>query len=420
MITYVKMLAKRLTLKAGDYGKWLQIWGDSDEWVTPESAMKLSTWFAGKRLITETVATLPGGVYRTKGDDREAARDHDVHQLLRQTPNDEQTDVEFMEGRVGPLISRGNSYAEIRSIGDRPVSLLPMAVDDTEPFRDPDNNKIKYRFNDRGRQEVLPAEKVLHIRGFGEDGLVGFSPIEAARMSLAGAIATERTAGRIYRKGLRAAGFFKAPPMDDAERDEFYKNYIAPFEGVKGAGRSPILPPSIEWQSANITPHDAEMLLSRRFNVEDVCRWLGLPPILVGHAAEGQTMWGTGIEQIILGWLVLGLRAYLKRIESAINRRLISPADRRAGVFFEFNVEGLLRGDSAARMQLMAQAAQNGLRNRNELRRLDNYPGFEGGDQFTVQSNLITLERLGEATSNANVVRTALLNWLSEERKEAA
>lgn len=417
----LSLIGKKLGIVKG-WSKWATIYGldDSEDLVTAERALKLSTYWAGTRLTSETVATLPGGMYETTGADRKASPGHRMHELLHHRPNDEQTPVEFWEGRVAPLMLDGNSYAEIRFLGDNPVSLLPMPFPQVDPFRDEtDDYRIKYRFTDRGKQETLPAAKVFHIKGFGIDDIKGLSPIGFARLSLSGSLALERSAGNVYRRGMRASGFFKTPKMDEAQRKEFIETYIKPMEGAGAEGKGTILPPMIEWQPTNINPKDAEMLLSRRFNVEDVCRWLGIPPILVGHAAEGQTMWGSGVEQIILGWLVLGLRAYLKRIESAVNTRLISLADRKNGFFWEFNFEGLLRADSAGRAALMQSLASNGLRTRDELRRLDNYPAMGGGaEKLTVQSAMMALDQIGAPRTNADAARNAIVAWLNEAKAE--
>lgn len=392
---------------------------DSGEIVTPQSAMNLSAFWAGVRLTTETIATLPSGIFRKRGDEREAQSDHFLYPLLHEDPNPEQTSVEFWEGRIAPLMLVGNSYAEKRFIGDRLVALQPMKTENVQPKRNEDG-RLVYRFTDRGKSEDLPAEKVFHIRGFGLDEDEGLSPVAFARRSIGGALATEKAAARVYGKGLRATGLFTAPTSMDAEqRRQFRENYVKPAEGAEGEGRQLILPPGFSWQALNIPPKDAEMLMSRGFNVEDVCRWLGVPPILVGHASQGQTMWGSGVEQIVLAWLVLSLRTYLKRIEAAVNKRLMPAADRANGYFFEFNFEGLLRADSAGRAQLMSTLAQNGLRTRNELRKLDNYPSMPGGDSLTAQSNLVPLDALGAQQQAAETVRNALVAWLAEERKAA-
>jgi HK97 family phage portal protein len=416
-----RWVGKKFGLVSDFWGVWFGTDSDSGEPVTPETAMKLSAWWACVRLIAETIATLPCGVYVKDGDDRRPLTDHPLYRLLHDRPNSEQTPVEFWEGRVAPICIVGNSYAEKMFIGDRLVALDRMPFQDVAPRRTVDTDwRLVYRFTDRGKQVELPAEKVFHIRGFSLDGDVGLSPVGFARRSLGGAMATERAAARVYGKGLRATGVFSAPTdMTPEQRKQFRENYVKPAEGPEGEGKQLILPPGFEWHPLNIPPKDAEMLMSRGFNVEDICRWMGVPPILVGHSSQGQTMWGSGVEQIILGWLVLGLRAYLKRIEAAVNSRLISDADRLGGIFFEFNFEGLLRADSAGRAAFMASLAQNGLRTRDELRKLDNLPGMPGGDQLTVQSNLVPLDQLGQQQAPAAVaVRNALRAWLLEERDE--
>lgn len=414
----------RLNIKGG-LESWRLAFGledDSGVYVTPETALKLSTWWSAVRLISETIATLPIGIFQKKGDEREAIQDYFLYELLHDRPNEDQTPVEFWEGRVAPICTHGNSYAEKKFIGERIVALHPLNTENCVPVRLEDGRLI-YRVTDRGKTTDMPPEKIFHVRGFApNDELEGLSPVAYAARSLGGAIAAERAAAKVYSGGLRTPGFWIPPvDMNQKQRDDFIANYVKPIEGHKGQGSGRlVVPPGFDWKNMGITPHDAEMLMTRRFNVEDVCRWMGIPPILVGHAAEGQTMWGSGVEQIILGWLVLGLRAYLKRIESAVNTRLIPLKDRRNGISFEFNFEGLLRADSAARAALMSTFVQNGLRTRNEMRKIDNYPSVDGADALTVQSALVPLDQIGQPQQqNAEVVRNAMRAWLLEERKAA-
>jgi HK97 family phage portal protein len=396
---------------------------DSGVYVTPQTALNLSAWWSTVRLISETIATLPIGVFRKVGDEREAVQGYFLYELLHDRPNEDQTPVEWWEGRVAPLCTHGNSYSEKKFLGDRIVALHPLNTEYCMPVR-LESGRLVYRVTDRGKTTDMPPEKIFHVRGFApNDELEGLSPVAYAARSLGGAISAERAAARVYSSGLRTPGFWVPPvDMNQKQRDDFIKNYVKPIEGAKGEGSGRfVVPPGFDWKNMSISPKDAEMLMTRRFNVEDVCRWMGVPPILIGHSSEGQTMWGSGVEQIILGWLVLGLRAYLKRIESAVNTRLIPLTDRRNGVFFEFNFEGLLRADSAGRAQLMSTLAQNGLRTRNELRKLDNMPAMAGGDELTVQSALVPLDQIGQKQQqSAEVVRNAMRNWLLEERKEAA
>lgn len=137
------------------------------------------------------------------------------------------------------------------------------------------------------------------------------------------------------------------------------------------------------------------MLATRAFHIEEICRWFGVPPILVGHNAQGTTMWGSGVEQVMLGWLTLGLRPYLSRIEQAIKRRLVAPAERVA-LYAEFTVEGLLRADSAGRAEMYSKLMQVGGITPNQIADRENLPRFDGGDCRFVNSTLVPIELAGQ------------------------
>lgn len=365
----------------------------SGEHVTEHGALQLSAFFAAARLISQTIATLPIGVFERDGaGDKRAVSGHPLYALLHDSPNADQTAVEFWEGRVLGLCTAGNGYAEKTQAGDGRLISLERMPADTAVVR-LDSGSLEYRFYDRGKQEKLPEAKVFHLRGFG-DGDVGMSPVSYARNTLGLARATDREAGAVFAKGMRSKGFFVMPqgakPLTPEQRTDAKKSLVEANSGPR-APWAGILEGGVDFMSVNITPKDAEMILSRRFNVEDICRWLGVPPILIGHASEGQTMWGSGVEQIMLGWLTLGLRPYLTRIEQAVKKRLLTPADRARGLFVEFAVEGLLRADSKARSELMSKMVQNAALAPNEWRRKENLPPREGGDELYINSTLIPL-----------------------------
>jgi hypothetical protein len=131
---------------------------------------------------------------------------------------------------------------------------------------------------------------------------------------------------------------------------------------------------------------------------------------MVGHGTAVSN-WGTGREQIMLGFLTFTLRPWLSRVEQAIRKSLIAPGDRNK-YFAEFNIEGLLRADSAARAAFYSIMSQNGIYTRNEIRKFENLPRVDGGDELTVQSNLIPLSMLGKITSTASAAKNAMLDWL--------
>ena len=152
-------------------------------------------------------------------------------------------------------------------------------------------------------------------------------------------------------------------------------------------------------ENLSMNPDDAQLLATRGFSVEQICRWFHVPPVKVGHM-EKQSAWGTGLEQMNLWFLIYTLRPLLEAVEQEIRRSLLAPAERQT-VYAEFNVEGLLRADSQGRAVMMGVLADKGLRTRNELRALDNCEPLPGGDVLTVMANMLPITMLGKVAPAA-------------------
>lgn len=361
--------------------------------VSADGAMQLSAWWRGVKLYAEVTGAASLKFYeRLDNDDRRQVRDHPIADLISVEPNVDQTTQEFWGSQGAALAIFGNAYAEKQFIGDRLVALQPLPYD-THPFRD-ENWDLFYRFTIGGKMETLPRDKVFHTKGFSLGGDLGISPLEAARQGLSISLATEQATGQTFSQGMRASGFFTGPAMKQDQREQFTKTFIDPIVGNDAKAHYGILENGFDFKTINIPPKDAEMLLSRRHNIEELARFLGMPPILLGHASDGQTMWGTGVESIINQWLILGLDSFWSNIEKSINKRLIAPADRRR-FYAEFDRNGLMRADSQARGEFISKMIQNGQMTPNEGRKKDNKSPMPGGDILLINSTLIPLTDAG-------------------------
>ncbi|SEQ33380.1 phage portal protein, HK97 family [Faunimonas pinastri] len=384
--------------------------------VTNHTALQLSAVWSCIRLTAQAVAGLPMGFYEKQSDGGRVGRDdHPLAEILLDSPNDDQTTVEFWEGMVAWLCTNGNAYAEIATSGERITALQPFDSDKVQPYRTQEG-ELRYRFIDRGQIEDLPREKMLHLRAFGFGGDVGLSPIRFGVQTMGSAIAADETAAKMFGNGMQVAGVLTSDQvLKDAQRTqlaEVMKQYV----GSTNAGKMMILEAGLKYQQLTMNPEDAQLLETRRFNIEEICRWFGVPPIMVGHAGDGQTMWGSGVEQILLGWLTTGLNPMLNRIEQRIRKQLIRPGDRRT-LYAEFNREGLLQADSAAKAAFLSTMVQNALMTRNEGRSKLNLPKKPGGDALTAQTNLAPLDQLGSLQGN-EAAKAAFRAWLGIDDKE--
>lgn len=367
--------------------------------VTPDAALQVAAFWACVKLLSETIATLPLTIYRREADGgRVAANNHPLALLLRVTPDGEHTAVEFWEGAILSMCLHGDAFAEKVRAGDgRLIALQAMRADLMTVRRDR-NGRLTYDYSDPLGLRTLDEADVFHLRAFGGAGLRGLSPLMFARQTISASIAADEVASKLFANGVRPSGVLESGKtvLKPEQRKDLLENVVKPLAGSSNAGGVFVLEAGMKFTPISLLPVDSQLLESRRWHVEEIARWFGIPPILIGHAAQGQTMWGTGVESIALSWLTLGLRAQLRRIEAAISLRLIEPIER-ASVYAEFAVEGLLRADSEARSKLYASFAQNGIMDRDEIREKENLNRRGGGAaKLTVQSNLLPIDDLGK------------------------
>jgi HK97 family phage portal protein len=169
---------------------------------------------------------------------------------------------------------------------------------------------------------------------------------------------------------------------------------------VGNTGRLFLLEANMKYQQLSLSPEDQELLESRKFGVEEICRWFDVPPVLIHHS--NVTTWGSGIEQIVDGFYKFTVRPILVSIEQAVRKRVMTPG-QRARMSCEFSLDALLRASLKDRMEIYAKAVQNGIKNRNECRQLENDPPYTGGDVFTAQSNLAPIDMLGKVKPSVTV-----------------
>lgn len=369
---------------------------DSGENVNAETMLSLSAAWACVNLWCGTVSTLECEVYRASPGGGPPAKvpDHWLQQLLN-SPNLDQTDVDFWEFMQASLEMRGNAYAEKRRIAGRIVTLYPIRPETVQVRRNPQSGRLLYRYTDAdGRFREVDQEEIWHIRGPGGSPLGGLSTLAFGRNAFGHARALDRASGATFRNGVRPSGVLKFKEwLKPDKREAAAAKLDAAHTTAMNAGKPLILEGGVEWQQISFSPVDAQMIEQKGFSVEDICRWFQMPPILIGHS-EKVSAWGTGIKEILQGFVKFGLRRRLKRIEKSAAQQLLTAQERGEGYYIKFNMEGLLRGDPDARATFYGNLAKIGAMTINEIRRLEELPPLDGGDVPMIQAQY---EPLGAA-----------------------
>lgn len=365
--------------------------------VTFDSAMQISSVWAAVRLISETIGSMPFNIYKVGPDGREIAYDHPLHRVLTRRPNQYQTDVEFWESMALNLAISGNAYAIIQRLGDEIVGLLPVSSSQIETSLLADGTVI-HAYTTGANVKVYSSESMWHVKLFG-NGIVGLSPLSYARNSIGIAIAADNRVSKVYSNGAKPSGVLT---IDKTLNPDQRAQVRTSFAGLEAGNddRLFVLEAGMQYQQISMTPQDIELLDSRRFQIEDIGRFFGVPSILLNQTF-GQSSLGSNVSEILSAFYKLNMRPYLEKFEASVPRWLMNLDDAaRYECEFDFDV-ALLRADMKTRMQSNREAINSAQLTPNEARVDEGRPKLPGGDQLLIQGAMIPIQSAGQKPAAA-------------------
>ncbi|NMC84298.1 MAG: phage portal protein [Anaerolineaceae bacterium] len=393
--------------------------------INADSALKISTAWACGRLIAETVAMLPLIIYRRLDEDaKERATGHPLYDILHGQPNRRQTSFEFMDMLQMHALFRGNGYAKIKPGPRGPVDRLIPIHPSRVLVEEIDEDTLRYRVTERdGSTKIYLNDEIFHLRGLSLDGIEGVSVITYARESFGLTLAAERFGALLFANYSRPGGFLKHPGNLSEEAQKRLVKQVESMTGGENLHRLGVLEEGMEWQAVSLSPEDSQMLQTREFQAEDVCRWFRVPPHMVGLTSKA-TSWGTGIEELSRGFVTFVLLPWLVRWQQLIDKDLILASET---YFVEFLTDALLRGDLMKRYGAYSVGRQGGWLATNEIRKFENLNPVDGGDDdylTPLNMRVNNVNPASEATpaqdSNAHYEKLLYESAARVARKESA
>jgi len=362
----------------------------SEENITPELSLTVSSVLAAFTILSEDLSSLPLMLYERRGRSKFRAYDSIYYRLMHDQPNPEHTSMIFREIKVGHLLGWGNFYGQmiLDKAGDV-QEIWPLRPDRMTVERVNGERIYRYRTPD-GQQRVFLSDEILHIPAFGFDGLIGYSRITMARNAIGLSISTEKYGSKFFSNGANFDIVIKHP---DTLSDLAYKHLTESIEeehkGIEKSHKPMILEENMTIDKIGIPPDDAQFLETRKFQVSEIARIFRVPPHMIGDV-ERTTSWGSGIDSQEQGYVNHTLRPWARRIEEALNARVLLERDRQT-FFYEHLMDGLLRGDIQTRYEAYVKAITNGFMSRNEVRERENMNPRKGLDDMLQQANLTTV-----------------------------
>lgn len=356
----------------------------NDDWIPtdvgPQNAMRLSAYFSCIRLLSETMGSLS---FQLLDNANNVVDDHPVYDLIRY-PSGMQTGDSFVSAMAANMTMYGNSICHIvRFESTGRVKRLDFH----------ERERWAVEFDDAGRPkfsldgESVPYDDVLHWAGFGMSGYWGLPTLAVGAEAMSMQIESNRSAGRTFSSGLRAGGFFELPENRQAFSNEQlgkWKEELVKFSKPQNTGAwMPMLPgmKAVASSSFRIDPVTAELLQSRYFGIEEICRFMGVPPPLIGHTDKASS-WASSIENLNQFLVDYRLRPMAIRFENQIALKLLG-RNERSKLNAKFNMGSLLRGDIEKRFASYKIGRDIGAYSANDVRAKEKMPRIEGGDDYT-------------------------------------
>jgi len=344
--------------------------------VNEKTSMGMPAVWRAVTLNAGTAASLPLHAFKGGDETRQPLMSGQAADLLAE-PHPDLTPFELWEIVYGHLQLWGNAYLrKLRNRFGQVVELWPIHPSQVRVGRDSMSAlKIYQVTNELGQLEPHTDQTILHIPGFGYDGVCGVSPIRAARQGLGLALAAEEYGARLFGSGSLASGILQTEQrLTQEQADSLKIRWEGKVQGLANAHTAVVLDAGAKFQQLTIPPEDAQFIESRRFQISEIGRLFGVPAFLMGET-EKSTSWGTGLEQQATGWVTFDLRRWLVRVEQRLTQML-----RPSKVYARYSVEGLLRGDSAARAAWYKAMWEIGVFSTDDIRALEERSPVEGGD----------------------------------------
>lgn len=363
--------------------------------------MLLSTVYRWVDVISDAVAQLPLETYKidTEGF-KKPFTDHPVYYLMNEEPNEDMTRFTFFKTLVASILLRGNGYAYIeRDIHGQPVQIvyLPDSLVGVEWITDRHGIRRK-RYRIANFKELVEPKNMIHVLNFSYDGIIGVSTLTHARQTIGIATDSEAHAAGFFKGGANAAGVLtvEGAQLKKGQKEQNYQEWENRTHPVTGKPNGiVILEGHMRYAPITISPKDSQLLESRQFNVVDICRFFSVSPVKAFDLSNSSY---STVEATQLAFLTDTVAPIITKIELELQRKLFIPSERHYAKI-EFNTSAFLRADKAAQAKYWRDMFNVGAATPNELRRENNLPRLDDGDEAFVQVNVQTVK---QAINNKN------------------
>lgn len=368
------------------------------------TAMNLSAVYRATELISDSIAMLPIKVQQTdKKDGKNEIENHPLKIVFGEKNNGNVlSKYTLIKLLVQSVILRGNGFAYIERAEDGTVKNLRFLESHDVVIKwDKYQNRLFYQVTVFNKKMNVEPIDMIHLLKNSYDGVTGLSVLSYAARTLKTANATEASAQSFFDNGCNLSGVLTVTgQLQQKQKDEIRSSWAQAY--ANGGQGLAVLQGNMSYQPIQISAKDSQMLESRQFNVQDIARFFGISPVLLGDLSHASY---NTIEAVQQEFLLHTLQPYVTMIENEFNRKLLKPSERKLSIVLETNE--ILRTNKQAQGQYYATMLSNGILTRNEVRKELGYNPVEGGDELIIaytkiEDNTLTDSKEENKEDNTN------------------
>lgn len=337
--------------KAWDSSLW-NLYGTqtpSGESVNEYNAMTYSAVWNAVYQISSTCGSLPLHLRQHKGRKTRHATENSMYRVMHTQFNPFMTAKIGRETLMSHVLTWGNGYAEKVTNGQGDlVELWPITPNRVNVKLE--NNQLIYKIKVDNDEIELKRDKILHIAGFGFDGLVGYSPIAMARKNIGWGMAMETFSSNFFGKGTHPGVIVSHPgPAMSKQAHENLKNSLTEtYSGLGNSHRLMLLEEAMDVKTLGFSPEDSQFLESKQHHITDIARWFNIPP----HKLKDMTKSSfNNIEAENSSYVIDTILPWAIHLEQIYDTQLLNKRQYEAGLYFKHVLEGLLRANSKERAE---------------------------------------------------------------------
>lgn len=358
--------------------------------LSDKSSLCNTAQFAAIRVLNETMGSIPIMAYKKVKDGREPATDTNIYDIFHEVPNEEMTCQTLKETGMMALNLGGNAFfLKLKNKFGDIIGLKPVDYGTVTIQRNSQTKTLEYRINQDSQSQIFTRKDIFHIPAFSHDGICGLTPVIQCASAILLGMQYESYNKNFFKNGAFTSGTVEVPGrMSDDSFDRLKKDFEKSYKGLINAGRPIILEEGAQFKPLSISQADAQFMESRRFQLEEIARIYRVPLTLLQDF--GRATWNN-MEQQQLFFIMFTILPWAKRWEENIKTQIMTPEQRKSGLYVEFQLNNLLRGDAKTRAELYASGRQNGWLSINDIRKLENMNPVEGGDTYLQPLNYINI-----------------------------